>query len=563
MPNTPSATAAQGLRPDSRPSPDGQAPPYWNVVQGTEALPRPTLSMGGFKHLLVPALAAACLSDRPWRIGNAPRIEDRRVLSATLRHLGASVVDDGPRVTVDASGLSGTRIPGDLSAGIHGGVYLLPALLAARGEAVSGAHGGCAIGGGTGGARPLSHMASVLERFGARCEAGAEGFRATAPPGGLRGTRIDLADYADTEPGTGTLTGPHYSGATKTALLAAVTARGTTVLTDPYPKPDALELARLLGAAGARIEIAPRRITVEGLGGPLDGAELTLPSDLMEVVTFIAWAVHLRREADLLLERPDLVRAGLAPELECLSAMGVPLDWDGSLLRVRPPEHLNAARVLASSHHLYSDAGPLFALMLLGADKPSRLTDGVWTDRFRYAEGLRAMGARLIRKDNELHITPGPLHAAPRPLVATDLRAAATLLLAALGTGAPHRLYGVGHLARGYEDLPAKLALTGAHIEVPSGTGDPAGTAGSHTAGTHTTGTHTVGSPAAAAHTAGSPAAGTHTVRTPADAPHTAGSRASGTPQDAAQAPGTRPADADKHRAETAGTGADGTGEAA
>ncbi|MFF0447650.1 hypothetical protein ACFYT4_14795 [Streptomyces sp. NPDC004609] len=489
MPNTPSATAAQGLRPDSRTSPDGRAP-YWDV-QGAEAVPRPTLTMGGFKHLLVPCLAAACLADRPWRIDNAPRIEDRRVLSATLRHLGASVVDDGSRVTVDASGLGGTRIPGHWSAGIHGGVYLLPALLAARGEVSSGAHGGCAIGGGASGARPLSHMASVLERFGADCEAGAEGFRATAPPGGLRGTRIDLADYAETEPGTGTLTGPHYSGATKTALLAAVTARGTTVLRDPYPKPDALELARLLGEAGARIEISARQITVEGLGGPLGGAEITLPSDLMEVVTFIAWAVHLRREADLRLERPDLVRSGLAPELECLSTMGVPLDWDGPLLRVRPPEHLGSARVLASSHRLYSDAGPLFALMLLGADGPSRLTDGVWTDRFRYAEGLRGMGARLSRKDNELHITPGPLRAAPGPLVATDLRAAATLLLAALGTGVPHRLYGVGHLARGYEDLPAKLAATGAHIDVPSGTGEPAGTDGIRPDGTETDGTGT------------------------------------------------------------------------
>ncbi|MFJ1732883.1 hypothetical protein [Streptomyces sp. NPDC088254] len=472
MLNTPSAVAVvDGGRPDDRRTPDAAA--YWTVLGGP-AVPRPTLMMGGFKHLLVPVLAAACLADRPWRIANAPRIEDRRLLSAMLRHLGATVDDDGPRVTVDASGLGGARIPAHWSAGVHGGVYLLPTVLATRGEVASGRHGGCAIGGGTQGSRPLSHIAAVLERFGAVCEVGAEEFRATAPRGGLRGARIDLADFAEREPRAGTPTGPHYSGATKTALLAAVTARGTTVLDNPYPKPDAMELARVLGEAGARIEVSRGRITVEGLGGPLGGADVTLPSDLMEVVTFIAWAVHLRRELDLRLERSDVVRSGLAPELECLAAMGVPLAWEGPLLRIRPPERLRGTDVLAASHHVYSDAGPLFALMLLGADGSSRLTDGVWENRFGYAEGLRNMGAVLDRVGNELRITPGPLKVSPEPLVAGDLRAAATLLLAALGTGARHRLHGVGHLARGYEDLPAKLTALGAHIDVPKETGESA-----------------------------------------------------------------------------------------
>ncbi|MCX4637616.1 hypothetical protein HEP86_03420 [Streptomyces sp. RPA4-5] len=473
MPNTPSAVAVvDGDRSDDHRTPTAPAA-YW-TVRGGPAVPRPTLTPGGFKHLLVPSLAAGCLSDQPWRLANAPRIEDRRLLSAMLRHLGARVDEDGPRVTVDASGLNGNALPTHWSAGIHGGVYLLPTVLATRGEVTSGRHGGCAIGGGTQGSRPLSHIAAVLERFGAACEVSAEGFRATAPRDGLRGARIDLADFAEPEPRTKTPTGPYYSGATKTALLAAVTARGTTVLDNPYPKPDALELARILGGAGARVEVSRERITVEGLGGPLGGADITLPSDLMEIVTFIAWAVHLRRELDLVLQRPDVVRSGLAPELACLAAMGVPLSWEGSVLRITPPEHLRGTDVLAASHHVYSDAGPLFALMLLGADAPSRLTDGVWENRFGYAEGLRGMGAVLDRAGNELRISPGPLQPSPRPLVAGDLRAAATLLLAALGTGVPHRLHGVDHLARGYENLPAKLAALGARIEVPEETGETA-----------------------------------------------------------------------------------------
>ncbi|QXJ25696.1 hypothetical protein AGRA3207_007224 [Actinomadura graeca] len=465
MLNSPSTTAvADGGRPPVLPS-------SWNVLGGPAAVPRPALSMGGFKHLLVPSLAAACLAGRPWRIANAPRIEDRRLLSAMLRDLGVSVDDEGAGVTVDASGLRGTHVPAEWSGGIHGGVYLLPVLLAAHGEATSGQHGGCAIGGGTGGSRPMSHIAAVLERFGADCEVTGDGFRATAPRRGLRGTRIDLADFAEPEPGTGTHTGPYYSGATKTALLAAVTARGTTVLANPYPKPDAMELARILGTAGARVEVLPGRITVEGLGGPLGGADITLPSDLIEVVTFVAWAVHGGRELDLLLERPDVVRSGLAPELECLDAMGVPLDWEGRRLRVGPPGRLRGTDVLAASHRVYSDSGPLFALMLLGADAPSRLIEGVWENRFGYVAGLRRMGAVLDRAGNELRITPGPLKPSPGPLEARDLRAAATLLLAALGTGAPQILHGADHLARGYEDLPAKLTALGARVGAPEETG--------------------------------------------------------------------------------------------
>lgn len=95
--------------------------------------------------------------------------------------------------------------------------------------------------------------------------------------------------------------------------------------------------------------------------------------------------------------------------------MGVPLSWEGSVLRITPPEHLRGTDVLAASHHVYSDAGPLFALMLLGADAPSRLTDGVWENRFGYAEGLRGMGAVLDRAGNELRISPVHYSRPPAP----------------------------------------------------------------------------------------------------------------------------------------------------
>ncbi|GAA2682171.1 hypothetical protein [Streptomyces lunalinharesii] len=449
-------------------SPPSGAPfhhePYWDVEAGP---PRGgELRMAGFKHLMVPAMAAACLSEEPWCLENAPQLTDRQALAAMLTRLGARVdVDEAAdRVRIDASPLNGHRVPADWSARVHGGAYLLPVLLARHGQVESGAHGGCRIGGGSRGGRPVEHLARVLERFGARCTTDGAGLTATAPRG-LRGAVIDLRDFATPDPHRGLPTGPHYSGATKTALLAAATARGTTVLRHPYPKPDAQELARVLARAGVAVDVRPEAIEVQGADGPLRATSVTLPSDLMEVITFITASALLRRNLTLRLDRPDLVRDGLAPELHHLGTIGVPLAWDGALLHVRPATSpLAPDRVIAASHLVYSDAQPLFALLLLAASGPSALVETVWAGRFGYVDGLRSMGARLTVDGQELRILPGPLHPAPGPLRGNDLRAAAALLLAALAAGTPHRLYGVEHLARGYAGLPAKLRSLGARI---------------------------------------------------------------------------------------------------
>lgn len=438
--------------------------PYWDVEAGPPLSAE--LRMSGFKHLMVPCMAAACLSEEPWYLDNAPQLTDRQALAAMLTELGARVhIDEvAERVRIDAAPLNRYRIPADWSAQVHGGAYLLPVLLARHGRVESGAHGGCRIGGGSRGGRPVEHIARVLERFGATCATDGAGLTAVAPRG-LRGAVIDLSDFSTPDPHSGLPTGPHYSGATKTALLAAATARGNTLLRHPYPKPDAQELAQVLARAGAAVDVRPDAIEVQGTDGPIGAASVALPSDLMEVITFITASVLLGRELTLRLTRPEVVRDGLTPELRHLRRIGIPLAWDGELLHVRPVAGpLAPDRVIAASHLVYSDAQPLFALLLLAASAPSVLVETVWSGRFGYVDGLCSMGARLAVRGQELHIRPGPLRAAPGPLWGNDLRAAAALLLAALAIGTPHRLYGVEHLARGYAQFPAKLRSLGARI---------------------------------------------------------------------------------------------------
>ncbi|MFE7277010.1 hypothetical protein [Streptomyces sp. NPDC057623] len=447
------------------PAPARPAPDSWELSR--EPTPSSVrVRVSGFKHLLVPALAAACLADRPWLISNVPDIADTRVLTALLGRAGAAVTHDRQEGTVRvlAGELRQHRIPDDLSGQVHGAVYLLPALLASTGRVVSGRHGGCRIGSGGSGERPLAHVAAVMERFGARCETTEGSFSATTTASGLRGAVVDLADFAVREPVTGTLTGPHYSGATKTALLLGAVARGTTVLREPYPKADVLELARALGTAGVPLRIGPDEIVIEGRGGPVGGTELALPSDLMEVVTMIALSVCLDTESRLGLDRPDAVRAGLAPELACLEAMGIPLAWEGDILRTGRVERIAAVDMVAASHLVYSDALALLVPMLLRASGPSVVTDLVWGSRFGYAEGLRALGADLAVSGSRMTVRPSVLSPAAGDLRAGDLRAVMSLVIGALTAGGRHVVHGVRHLARGYDNLPDKLRLFGAGI---------------------------------------------------------------------------------------------------
>lgn len=442
------------------------APQFWEV--SGEVRRNARVRIDGFKHLLVPTMAVACLSHTPWQIDNAPDIADTRLLTLMLRTQGAQVSHDVStrRVTIDASSISSAEIPPQWSQQVHGGIYLLPALLASTGHVVSRSHGGCCIGAGTGGSRPIEHIAAVMQRFGAHVVIDGDRIEATAPPSGLRGTRIDLADFATVDPHHGTLTGPYYSGATKTAVLLAATARGTTILHNPYPKPDVIELARLLSAAGVAVRIDPQEIEIHGCTGSLDGVTTLLPSDLMEVMSFVALSVAARRPLQLQLDRPELVQAGLAPELAYLHQMGVNLTWQRNMLTVGEVEWMPATDIHASSHLIYSDAQPLFALMLLGADKPCTLTDSVWHSRFGYVPGLRALGADLTVGGNQLRVHPSTLRPTTDLLRGDDLRAVSVLVFAALAAGGRHRISGVQHLSRGHANLASKLRELGATVTI-------------------------------------------------------------------------------------------------
>lgn len=431
-------------------------------MQGTSTLDG-AVRVGGFKHALVPLLAASVLARGRIELENVPRVEDTRVLASILRSLGANVDYEAvlARLSVDASALDGTIVSQDLSALVHGPVYLLPVLLARFGTVSLGRTGGCRIGPASRrGERPLAHLLDVLGRFGA--DVRVDGDRVCATCGRLRGATIDLRDFADAGPGGPT--GPLYSGATKCAVLAAAGAHGTTVLSHPYPKPDVTMLLDALVAAGVDVDRDRERLAIRGTGD-IGTFRCKLVPDLIEIVTFVAAAVHTGSPLRLESVAHEAVADGLRSELAHLEEMGVGLRWSAGGLDVQPPEVVGPVDIAVQSHGLFSDSHPFFTLMLLGATGTSRISENVWTDRFAYVDPLRRVGADLRVSAATVEVRPSRLMPATTALLAGDLRTAAVLLIAALGVDGPTTIHGTDHLARGYDDLVGKLRSVGARID--------------------------------------------------------------------------------------------------
>lgn len=438
--------------------------PHEVTVEGGVPL-RGDVRVPGFKHALVTVVGAAALARAPVTIDNCPDIEETRVLAALLGRLGGRVERRERTLILDLDGLADRPLDPGLVGRIHGALYLIPGLLARFGRVHMPAAGGCPIGDEPAGGRPVRQYAGVLERFGAAAVAGADG-SLTLRADRLTACDLDLRDFTEDR---ALCSGPLYSGATKTAILAAACARGTSRLRCPYPKPDVTELVRVLQALGYGAAYASDGdLVVEGrqdggLGRPV---RHTLVSDLITVVTWATAAALTGGTIRLTGLTLDRLTAGLAPEIAVARRMGLRCARDGTdalLLLPDPPR--SSVDVTVVSHGIFSDSGPFLTLLATLAPGTSRIRETVWQRRFAFAPQLRRLGAEIQVTGAQARVTGRhPPRIPGQDLVADDLRAAAALLLAALAVPGPVRLRGVEHLDRGYEDLTAELRRLGARI---------------------------------------------------------------------------------------------------
>jgi UDP-N-acetylglucosamine 1-carboxyvinyltransferase len=432
------------------------------LVNGSQ-LKAAEIEVLGFKHAFVSVVAACVACRGRLTVRNAPDIAERAAFVQLLRHVGCRAEVIGTHFHLDCSTLSSHRLDLRTAARIHGAMYLVPALAAALGKAELDESGGCAIGDGVAGRRPTSHMVQVLKAFGVAARS-TDRAGIVATGGTLHPAEIDIKDFSQ-DPTI--LTGPHISGATKTALICAagVQTGESSTIANPYAKPDVTDLVRYLTDAG--LSISWERDTIRVVRtGPVCPVEMDLTPDLSEVITYLTLSIIAGCRITVRASGMHRALEGLSPEIRYLDRLGVVLKTSEDSVSAYAPTRLRSVDIDVTSVGIYSDHQPFFALLLTRGDRPATIREFVWKNRFSYVNELRAFGVQIESLEGGVRIHPSKLCAPKRPIIAKDLRTAAVLLVAGLSVAHPVKLSGLDHLERGYSGIWEKLKHMGA-IFVP------------------------------------------------------------------------------------------------
>lgn len=411
------------------------------IVRGGKRL-NGTVRVEGAKNAVLPIIAAALLaSDGKNVLSEVPVLSDVYTINEVLRHLNAEVVFENNKVTIDASKELNIEAPFEYVRKMRASVQVMGPLLARNGRARIALPGGCAIG-----SRPIDQHLKGFEAMGAKVQVG-NGFVEAYVEGELKGAKIYL-DFPSV-------------GATENIMSAATLAKGTTILENAAKEPEIVDLANFLNAMGAKVRGAGTgTIRIEGVD-KLYGANHSIIPDRIEAGTFMVAAAITG--GDILIENavPEHLRSITAK----MEEMGVKIIEENEGVRVIGPDKLKAVDIKTMPHPGFpTDMQSQMMALLLQADGTSMITETVFENRFMHVEEFRRMNAD-IKIEGRSVIMNGPNSLQGAEVGATDLRAAAALILAGLVSEGYTRVTELKHLDRGYVDFHKKLAALGATIE--------------------------------------------------------------------------------------------------
>jgi UDP-N-acetylglucosamine 1-carboxyvinyltransferase len=400
------------------------------------------LPVSGSKNSALPALAACLLTSDEVTLRRIPQVRDIGTMEKLLAFTGAAVNDQAGTVRVHAAEISNPEAPYEIVKTMRASSLVLGPLLARNGRARVSMPGGCAIG-----ARPINLHVLALEQLGASIEQTHGYFEATAP-NGLHGAEIHFDRI--------TVTG------TEDLLMAAVLAKGRTVLHNAAREPEVSDLAALLNSMGARIEGAGTPIiTVEGVER-LHGTDHTIIADRIEAGTFLLAGAITKGDVLVTGCVPDHIGALIVKMRQ--AGAEVTEEAPGSL-RVRANRRPKAIDTTTEEFPGFAtDLQPQYMAWMSIAQGISFITETIFENRFMHASELARMGAN-IRIEGRQAIVAGEHELTGAAVMGSDLRASAALVLAAMTAKGETLVDRVYHMDRGYERLELKLNQVGARIE--------------------------------------------------------------------------------------------------
>lgn len=408
------------------------------VIEGGREL-KGEVRIAGAKNAALPLMAAAILAPGRTMLRNVPDLADVGTMASVLEGLGLEIDRQQDAMALDATTITSDTAPYELVKTMRASFYALGALIGRLGRATVSLPGGCAWG-----PRPVDIHLKGLEALGVKTQLDKGYIVADARK--MRGNRFVL-DFPSV-------------GASVNLLLAAVAAKGETVLENVAREPEVTNLALMLMAMGAPIEGAgTTTLHIEG-GHTLNGVEFSVIPDRIEAGTYLAAVGRAGGDVTLAGVHPDHLSIILDRSVEAGMKIAVKQDR----IRVQSTGRLKAVDIQTEVFPGFAtDMQAQWIAMMTGAEGSSLIEDTIYPDRFTHVPELIRLGANIIMRDNIAKVT-GPTKLVGAQVMSTDLRASASLVIAALAAKGRTDISRIYHLDRGYERLEEKFASLGAKI---------------------------------------------------------------------------------------------------
>ena len=407
------------------------------VINGGKPLSG-TVKISGAKNAVLPIMASSLLADGLTEIKNVPNLRDTRTFINLLDTLGAQCSFNNPSLSIDASNITSLEAPYDLVKTMRASFYVMGPLLARFGEAKVSLPGGCAWG-----PRPVDYHLKGFERLGATIELNQGYILAKADR--LKGADIyfEIASV----------------GATANILMAAVLAKGVTNITNAAVEPHIVQLCDVLNQMGADITgVGTNKLIINGVE-KLNPVTIHVIPDMIEAGTFLMAGAAL---GDI--ELVDIDPNHLTIVLEKLEQAGCELNVGTNSISIRQNDQINSTDITTDVHPGFpTDLQAQWIALMSIANGTSIVTETIYLDRFSHIPELNRLGAN-ISLENNIAIIRGQKKLTGAQVMSTDIRASASLVIAALIANGRSDISRIYHIDRGYEEIEKKFKLLGAEI---------------------------------------------------------------------------------------------------
>lgn len=413
------------------------------VIQGGRKL-NGTVTISGAKNATLALMPAALLAGGTFRLRNTPALRDVSTMASLLKSMGMKIERKDHLLTLDTKSVNKQEAPYEHVKKMRASVYVLGPLLARYGRAKVSLPGGCAWG-----PRPVNLHIEGMKKLGASVELKRGYIHANAKR--LTGGRIHF-DVSSV-------------GATGNVLMAAVLAKGTTLIENAAIEPEITQLAEFLQTMGGKIHgIGTNRLEIEGVDD-LHQADIETIPDRIEAGTFLVAGAITRGNITIMNVIPDHFSALLAK----LEDAGCIIRTGADTVTLSCPEGIRPVDVTATIYPGFpTDMQAQWIALMAIADGTSVITDTIYLDRFKHVPELIRLGADIEMKENAA-VVKGVKQMTGATVMSTDLRASASLILAGLVAEGTTEVLRVYHIDRGYETIETKLQALGADIRRVSG----------------------------------------------------------------------------------------------